>query len=456
MKIIQNLNIPEVSISVGDSAVGSVLTNVAGIATFGALVTVYSPVIAATTANVTIANPGTATFDGIVLTAGQRLLVWKQTSAPENGIYIWHTAITPLTRATDMDASAEVRTGDTVYNTSGTLYGGKQFNVIAASPFTIGSSNLNFALVGNGTLTSAHLFVGNSSNVATDVAASGDISLSNTGAFTVLAAPASGITGATLASNVLASSLTSVGSLSSLTVSGTSKFTGTSRFDAAVAMGNHAVDTTSDLLIQSNGTMTGASQASLQITSLAAATATTDAGQLYLNGRTVNSVFTCTNYYVARIDAGSYGASSVITTLTGLYIANQTKATTNYAIQTNKGMVKFGDVLTKAASTFSNADYTVPTVAAGTASVNYVGQTGTMSASRAVTLPAASNFPRGTFLTIADESGSVGVTNTIVITRAGSDTIDGGTTFTINFAYGAATLVSNGSNAWTVINKVLA
>jgi hypothetical protein len=34
-------------------------------------------------------------------------------------------------------------------------------------------------------LTSAHLFVGNGSNVATDVAASGDVSLANTGAFTV-------------------------------------------------------------------------------------------------------------------------------------------------------------------------------------------------------------------------------------------------------------------------------
>ena len=34
------------------------------------------------------------------------------------------------------------------------------------------------------TLTSAHLFVGNGSNVATDVAASGDLTLANTGAFT--------------------------------------------------------------------------------------------------------------------------------------------------------------------------------------------------------------------------------------------------------------------------------
>src|SRR4051812_41012102 len=35
------------------------------------------------------------------------------------------------------------------------------------------------------TLTSAHLLVGNGSNVATDVAATGDLSLANTGAFTL-------------------------------------------------------------------------------------------------------------------------------------------------------------------------------------------------------------------------------------------------------------------------------
>lgn len=38
---------------------------------------------------------------------------------------------------------------------------------------------------GTATLTSAHLFVGNGSNIATDVAASGDLTLSNTGAFTL-------------------------------------------------------------------------------------------------------------------------------------------------------------------------------------------------------------------------------------------------------------------------------
>lgn len=41
------------------------------------------------------------------------------------------------------------------------------------------------ASTAGGTLTSAHLLVGNSSNVATDTAVSGDASLSNAGAVTV-------------------------------------------------------------------------------------------------------------------------------------------------------------------------------------------------------------------------------------------------------------------------------
>lgn len=63
---------------------------------------------AASTANVTISNPATAVFDGITLTNGDRLLLKNQTSASENGIYIFATSSTALTRAPDMDAWNEV------------------------------------------------------------------------------------------------------------------------------------------------------------------------------------------------------------------------------------------------------------------------------------------------------------------------------------------------------------
>lgn len=105
------------------------------------------------------------------------------------------------------------------------------------------------------TLTNTHLLVGNASNVATDVAASGDLTLANTGAFTlntvngnvgsfgsstsipsftvnakglvtaasgnVVIAPAGTLSGTTLNSSVVSSSLTSVGTITSGTWNGT-------------------------------------------------------------------------------------------------------------------------------------------------------------------------------------------------------------------------------------------
>lgn len=59
-----------------------------------------------TQGNLSIASPG-ATIDGITMVAGDRVLYRSQTTASENGIYIWNGAATPATRAADMSAAAE-------------------------------------------------------------------------------------------------------------------------------------------------------------------------------------------------------------------------------------------------------------------------------------------------------------------------------------------------------------
>ena len=91
---------------------------------------------------------------------------------------------------------------------------------------------------------------------------------------------------------------------------------------------------------------------------------------------------------------------------------------------------------------FADVAYTVLTTD------KYVAQTGTLTLSRVVTLPAASAVNAGRELIVADESGSVTATNTLVITRAGTDTIDGATTETISVAYGARKLTSDGVSKW--------
>lgn len=93
-------------------------------------------------------------------------------------------------------------------------------------------------------------------------------------------------------------------------------------------------------------------------------------------------------------------------------------------------------------STFSNTNYTV------LSTDRYVGQTGTMTAPRVVTLPLANSVNPGQRLIIADESGTVTTTNLITVTAAGADTIDGTATKTIRSGYGEADLTSNGVNMW--------
>jgi hypothetical protein len=75
----------------------------------------------------------------------------------------------------------------------------------------------------------------------------------------------------------------------------------------------------------------------------------------------------------------------------------------------------------------------------------------TLTASRIATLVAASAFATGTRLLVVDESGNCSGTKTISLARAGSDTINGGTSVLIKAAYGYIELESDGTSKWTVI-----
>jgi hypothetical protein len=76
----------------------------------------------ASTANVNIASPG-ATIDGIALSNGDRVLLKDQTTASENGIYIWNGATVPMTRAMDAQAGADFNSA-VVGVDEGTVNGG--------------------------------------------------------------------------------------------------------------------------------------------------------------------------------------------------------------------------------------------------------------------------------------------------------------------------------------------
>ena len=79
-----------------------------------------------------------------------------------------------------------------------------------------------------------------------------------------------------------------------------------------------------------------------------------------------------------------------------------------------------------------------------------------LSAAQTVTLPAAASFPVGERLLIIDETGACSTTNTITVSRAGSDTINGQTSLAINVPYGFLALELNGVGAWAVTDSFLA
>jgi hypothetical protein len=93
--------------------------------------------------------------------------------------------------------------------------------------------------------------------------------------------------------------------------------------------------------------------------------------------------------------------------------------------------------------TVADSAYTV------TATDNNIQYT-TITAARIVTLPAASAIAAGRWLSIGDASGSCSGTNTITITRAGTDTIAGATTYVINTAYGQVNIQSDGVGKWVI------
>ena len=76
-----------------------------------------------------------------------------------------------------------------------------------------------------------------------------------------------------------------------------------------------------------------------------------------------------------------------------------------------------------------------------------------ISSSSTFTLPAANSLPAGTELIVEDDSGSLLPTVTATINRAGSDTINGGTTGAVMSApYQKLRFITDGTSAWTVDN----
>lgn len=142
----------------------------------------YRNVHAASTANINLSNPGTSVFDGHTLVNGDRLLVKDQSTPAQNGIYVFDSSSTALTRATDSDAWDEL-VGTLVYVDQGSTYGEARFFCTSNTGGTLGSTAVTYVQDSSGTLST--------SNFVTEETPSGSINGSNV-TFTLANIPTSG------------------------------------------------------------------------------------------------------------------------------------------------------------------------------------------------------------------------------------------------------------------------
>jgi hypothetical protein len=94
--------------------------------------------------NVNLASPG-ATIDAITMVSGDRVLVKAQTTAAENGIYVWNGAATPMTRSLDANTADELEQATTTVE-EGTN-GGTTYRQTAVN-FTLGSGSVVWSQFG--------------------------------------------------------------------------------------------------------------------------------------------------------------------------------------------------------------------------------------------------------------------------------------------------------------------
>jgi len=142
----------------------------------------YRNVKVATTTNITLSNPATSTIDGISLTTGDRVLVHNQNTPAQNGIYVFDTSSTAMTRATDSDAWDEL-VGSLVYVDQGSSQAEYRYFCTSNSGGTLGTTAVTYAQDTSGTLSTT--------NFVTEETPSGTINGSNV-TFTLAVTPTAG------------------------------------------------------------------------------------------------------------------------------------------------------------------------------------------------------------------------------------------------------------------------
>ena len=363
-------------------------------------------------ATITANANGALTLDGVQPTVGARVLIKNETAgnAPVNGIYVVTTnnagAPFVLTRAIDMNVGTEFPGAFTFVET-GTVQEDTGWVCTTDSPITVGTTAIVFTqfsgagqytagtgLALNGTVFSiANTAVstgsyGNASTIPTfTVNQQGQLTAA--GSSSPIEAPAANLTGNTLNSTVVTSSLTTVGTLGSLSVTGNvaagnvsgTLLTGTL---ATAAQPNvTSVGTLTSLSVTGNisggnlsgtnivGTLTTAAQNNITsvgtLTSLNV-TGNANVGNLGTSGNITASYFLGNGSQLTGVIASSANAE----TLTGTFLASNVVGSS----LTSVGNLTVANVATITISTLANITATTSATSTATGALIVAGGVG--------------------------------------------------------------------------------
>jgi len=136
------------------------------------LARIASNVRVASTADVDLSS-APAAIDGVTLSSGDRVLIWKQTDAQENGVYDFNGAASAMTRSADLDNSpqGELYNGVMIPKVlEGTLYANTPFVITSVGTGTdglhqIATDDINFGIFTSPTQLSAGTGIDITSNI---------------------------------------------------------------------------------------------------------------------------------------------------------------------------------------------------------------------------------------------------------------------------------------------------
>lgn len=135
---------------------------------------------AASTVNISLSTPG-STIDGVTMVNGDSFLAKDQSTASQNGIYIFNGASSIATRRSDFSSATNVLPGSTLFVSEGNVNSNRHYVLTTDAPITVGSTALTF-----GTLVPTSFGTGNiNSNGSIAFAADqsmGTFKLTNVGA----------------------------------------------------------------------------------------------------------------------------------------------------------------------------------------------------------------------------------------------------------------------------------